>query len=53
MTSYQTPTANPAYNLEEEAWWVQRWIDLLNSYRFKKRLETGTQVRPGREYSQS
>jgi uncharacterized Zn finger protein len=41
MTSYQTPTANPAYNLEEEAWWVQRWIDLLNSYRFKKRLERG------------
>lgn len=41
MTSYQTPTPNPAYNLEEEAWWVQRWIDLLNSYRFKKRLERG------------
>jgi uncharacterized Zn finger protein len=41
MTSYQTPTANPAYNMEEEAWWVQRWIDLLNSYRFKKRLERG------------
>ena len=41
MTSYQAPTANPAYNLEEEAWWVQRWIDLLNSYRFKKRLERG------------
>ena len=41
MTSYQTPTANPAYNLEEEAWWVQRWVDLLNSYRFKKRLERG------------
>ena len=41
MTSYQAPAANPAYNLEEEAWWVQRWIDLLNSYRFKKRLERG------------
>jgi uncharacterized Zn finger protein len=31
----------PAYTLEEEAWWVQRWVDLLNSYRFKKRLERG------------
>jgi uncharacterized Zn finger protein len=41
MTSHQTLTTNPAYNLEEEAWWVQRWIDLLNSYRFKKRLERG------------
>ncbi len=41
MTSYQTQTANPAYNLEEEAWWVQRWIELLNTYRFKKRLERG------------
>jgi uncharacterized Zn finger protein len=41
MTSYQPPSANPAYALEEEAWWVQRWVDLLNSYRFKKRLERG------------
>ncbi|NJL44800.1 MAG: hypothetical protein HC922_01765 [Leptolyngbyaceae cyanobacterium SM2_3_12] len=39
MTSYQTPAA--AYTLESEAWWVQRWVDLLNSYRFKKRLERG------------
>jgi uncharacterized Zn finger protein len=31
----------PAYTLEDEAWWVQRWVDLLNSYRFKKRLERG------------
>lgn len=29
------------YALDEEAWWVQRWVDLLNSYRFKKRLERG------------
>ncbi|MBU6229721.1 MAG: SWIM zinc finger family protein [Cyanobacteria bacterium REEB459] len=35
------PTVNPPYALEEEAWWVQRWVDLLNSYRFKKRLERG------------
>ncbi|XGB41136.1 MAG: SWIM zinc finger family protein [Nodosilinea sp. LVE1205-7] len=36
-----TPIVAPAYALEEEAWWVQRWINLLNSYRFKKRLERG------------
>jgi uncharacterized Zn finger protein len=27
------------YEIESPPWWVQRWIDLLNSYRFKKRLE--------------
>ncbi|HAX87002.1 MAG TPA: hypothetical protein DCY91_12255 [Cyanobacteria bacterium UBA11370] len=27
------------YEIENPAWWVQRWNDLLNSYRFKKRLE--------------
>lgn len=41
MTSYQTSPGNPAYELEEEAWWVQRWVELLNTYRFKKRLERG------------
>lgn len=25
----------------EHPWWVERWIDLLQSYRFKKRLERG------------
>lgn len=40
MTSYQS-APSPAYALEDEAWWVQRWVDLLNSYRFKKRLERG------------
>ncbi|HEY9878525.1 MAG TPA: SWIM zinc finger family protein [Leptolyngbyaceae cyanobacterium] len=39
MTSFQANSA--AYNLEEEAWWVQRWVELLNTYRFKKRLERG------------
>lgn len=39
MTSFQSNAA--AYNLEEEAWWVQRWVELLNTYRFKKRLERG------------
>lgn len=27
------------YEIESSEWWVQRWNDLLNSYRFKKRLE--------------
>lgn len=36
-----SPSLAPTYALEEEAWWVQRWVDLLNSYRFKKRLERG------------
>ncbi len=36
-----TYSAPPAYAIEDEAWWVQRWTDLLNSYRFKKRLERG------------
>ncbi|NET03928.1 MAG: hypothetical protein F6K16_04185 [Symploca sp. SIO2B6] len=31
------------YEIETQEWWVQRWNDLLNSYRFKKRLERGRQ----------
>lgn len=27
------------YEIESREWWVQRWLDLLESYRFKKRLE--------------
>jgi uncharacterized Zn finger protein len=27
------------YQLESREWWVQRWLELLDSYRFKKRLE--------------
>ncbi len=34
-----TTTQPPAAT--EDAWWVQQWVDLLNSYRFKKRLERG------------
>lgn len=30
MTNYETPTRE---------WWVLRWLELLDSYRFKKRLE--------------
>lgn len=39
MTS--SPSLAPNYELDQEAWWVQRWVDLLNNYRFKKRLERG------------
>jgi uncharacterized Zn finger protein len=27
------------YQIENRQWWVQRWLELLDSYRFKKRLE--------------
>ncbi|MGF1481875.1 MAG: SWIM zinc finger family protein [Cyanophyceae cyanobacterium] len=27
------------YQIDEREWWVQRWLELLDSYRFKKRLE--------------
>jgi uncharacterized Zn finger protein len=39
MTSSYQPAPN--FELDQEAWWVQRWVDLLNNYRFKKRLERG------------
>lgn len=32
MTSYEVPNRE---------WWVLRWLDLLDKYRFKKRLERG------------
>ncbi|MEM9213699.1 MAG: SWIM zinc finger family protein [Cyanobacteria bacterium P01_F01_bin.150] len=39
------PAANEAVQATgetiEQEWWVQRWVDLLNTYRFKKRLERG------------
>lgn len=28
-----------SYEIDTPSWWVQQWNDLLNSYRFKKRLE--------------
>lgn len=44
MTSYSATSSSSTYDLQQkEAWWVQQWIDLLNSYRFKKRLERGRQ----------
>jgi uncharacterized Zn finger protein len=27
------------YQVESREWWVERWLELLDSYRFKKRLE--------------
>lgn len=39
--TYSAPPAPTAQANVEDAWWVQQWVDLLNSYRFKKRLERG------------
>lgn len=36
--TYSAPQPTEA---QEDTWWVQQWVDLLNSYRFKKRLERG------------
>ncbi|URD52677.1 SWIM zinc finger family protein [Chroococcidiopsis sp. CCNUC1] len=33
-------TTNQSFQASRE-WWSQRWLDLLDSYRFKKRLERG------------
>ena len=30
-----------SYSENDKEWWAQQWVDLLNSYRFKKRLERG------------
>lgn len=35
MNNYQTPAET------DKEWWTQQWLGLLNSYRFKKRLERG------------
>ena len=29
------------FEVQKQEWWVERWLDLLDSYRFKKRLERG------------
>ena len=29
------------FQISSREWWVERWLELLNSYRFKKRLERG------------
>lgn len=38
QTLNQTPGQEKDASIER-AWWVERWLDLLNNYRFKKRLE--------------
>lgn len=32
-------TQSSDINIQNSPWWVQRWLELLDSYRFKKRLE--------------
>ncbi|HHP7230034.1 MAG TPA: SWIM zinc finger family protein [Xenococcaceae cyanobacterium] len=29
------------FEVQKQEWWVERWLDLLNTYHFKKRLERG------------
>jgi len=41
MSYFPNPNPVNPNSPDEQEWWVQRWIDLLNSYRFKKRLERG------------
>ena len=35
----KTDVLNNDNNLPQQEWWVIRWLELLDSYRFKKRLE--------------
>lgn len=35
----QANLVNDGNNLPQQEWWVIRWLELLDSYRFKKRLE--------------
>ncbi|QEY32763.1 hypothetical protein EVJ50_11525 [Synechococcus sp. RSCCF101] len=40
--------ATPGEGLHQQPWWVEQWMELINSYRFKKRLERAwTYVREG------
>ena len=32
-------TALSKKGLSDQPWWVEQWLELINSYRFKKRLE--------------
>ena len=34
-----TNNQSDSYQIDNREWWVQRWLELLDSYRFKKRLE--------------
>jgi len=37
---YSADASTPGQSSDRE-WWVQQWLDLLDKYRFKKRLERG------------
>ncbi len=39
MTNQEITTAIGTEGLGEQSWWVQQWMELINSYRYKKRLE--------------
>ena len=39
MTNHEITTAIGTDGLGEQSWWVQQWMELINSYRYKKRLE--------------
>ncbi|MDJ0597745.1 MAG: SWIM zinc finger family protein [Crocosphaera sp.] len=39
MTRIKATGLNNDGNLPQQEWWVVRWLELLDSYRFKKRLE--------------
>ncbi len=38
MTKDQITTAIGTEGLGEHSWWVEQWMELINSYRYKKRL---------------
>ncbi|KKI99084.1 SWIM zinc finger family protein [Prochlorothrix hollandica] len=41
ITNPQGAAIAPASLQSDRQWWATQWIDLMNSYRFKKRLERG------------
>ncbi len=39
MNKTEITTALSRKGLGEQSWWVEQWMELINSYRYKKRLE--------------
>ena len=39
MNDPKITTAIGSQGLGEQSWWVEQWMELINSYRYKKRLE--------------
>ncbi len=39
--TYSSSNPNKEFpsNVDKKSWWVEQWMELINSYRFKKRLE--------------